>query len=593
MADPAAYRASVVRADPYSVEYDNGAVLPRDGFAHEDANIFEGIQRAPAEPMGGSGAGPMLADAGAGAAFNQEQGTSEQGLSGAEQALMDSSARPDVTPTWGGAAAARVAEPGPLPRYAPMQTGQAPYEYPNAVAPDYSNLRPYAAPTNVETPGAAATPEPGAAWVAPTPQGHGASSGGGGGGGPRISTTTQTQGGVPIDEEALRGYNYQSGLAADAERGLARVHGDAAQARMESAADVGARANAAEAQRVVHERERLKAADTAESDYRRAVTEFSAREVDPAKWYHDRGTGGTIAAALAMGLGAFGSSLTGGPNTAVQIISDAINADIDAQKSNIATAGKGLEAQRGLLGEMRVRFGDERQAEAAAKAAIFDQAARDAVAMEAQAEANGAPAQGQRASALLGMAAAEYQQKLRGEAADRVTTSRSVSAGGGGGGGRRGSIGGAGGAAAFEIPGTVISDPTRVSALRPTDRAAVADGVAGLLSFRDGIDRMLEMRRQHGRTIPGSEADVRGNALQRRMVTALSRISNAGTINGAERVDYAQQLPEPGAWGPNIEARLNELRATTERDMQNTLYVNGYGLAQTSEAPTTLRRAGQ
>ena len=117
--------------------------------------------------------------------------------------------------------------------------------------------------------------------------------------------------------------------------------------------------------------------------------------------------------------------------------------------------------------------------------------------------------------------------------------------------------------------------------------------MAGLLSFRDGIDRMLEMRRQHGRTIRGSEADVRGNALQRRMVTALSRISNAGTINGGERVDYAEQLPEPGAWGPNIEARLLELRDTPERDLQNTLYVNGYGLAQTSETPTTLRRAGQ
>jgi hypothetical protein len=449
---PPGYRAPVVRADQYEVEYENGVRLPRNHpdtpWVDEAASIFEGQQAAPPEPMGGTSAGPMLADAGTGAAFNQAipQPTNEYPLGSTEQQLLDSSRTDAVVPTWGAPAARAlggVPQAPSAPRYADLMRSQG---TPPPAAGFADTLAGALGTSGADNQAAAGGDRPGTAPPFAGAQPQGAPTGypqGGGGGSQRVSTTTQTQGGVPIDEEALRGYNYQSGLAAGAERDLARVRGDAAQARMESAADVGARANAAEAERVAHERERLKAADTAESDYRRAVTEFSAREVDPAKWYHDRGTGGTIAAALAMGLGAFGASLTGGPNTAVQIISDAINADIDAQKSNIATAGKGLEAQRGLLGEMRARFGDERQAEAAAKAAIFDQAARDAVAMEAQAEANGAPLLGQRASALLGMAAAEYQQKLRGEAADRVTTARTMasSSGGGGGGGRRGGEG--------------------------------------------------------------------------------------------------------------------------------------------------------
>lgn len=440
MSDPNQYRARVVATTPYSTEYENGTILPRDGFAHDDASafegtqpapaagapsIFDGIERMPAAPMGGYAAGPQMADLRGGGADREDMradtaagrfaGEGPQYLPGStEQQLMESSSAP------GGPLGGTV-----TPFRAPTQQDFA--QYGQGAAPPMGEP---AVPTTMPADAYRPQPQP----PPPPPQMVG------GGGSSRTSTTTETQGGVPIDEDALRDFNHQSGLAANATQGLAQNRGDAAQNQATLAAQTASAARTAEKQRAAHERERTRAADIAESDYRRAAADFASKTVDPAKWYHDRGTGGTIMAAIAMSLGAFGASLTGGENTAVQLITDSINADIDAQKENIATAGKGLEAQEGLLAQMRERFGDERMAESATRAALLENARLKAEQLEQQARASGAPIEGELASARLKMEAAQENQRLRMLGADQVTVSetRARSSGGAGAGARAG-----------------------------------------------------------------------------------------------------------------------------------------------------------
>lgn len=60
--------------------------------------------------------------------------------------------------------------------------------------------------------------------------------------------------------------------------------------------------------------------------------EIAAHKEDPNRFWKARGVGASIAGAIAAGLGAFGSALTKTPNYALNIINDAIDRDIAAQR---------------------------------------------------------------------------------------------------------------------------------------------------------------------------------------------------------------------------------------------------------------------
>lgn len=83
-------------------------------------------------------------------------------------------------------------------------------------------------------------------------------------------------------------------------------------------------------------------------------------EFDPNHWYKERGTLGTVGAAIGQALGAFAATRTGGQNWAQKIIDDSINRDIAAQRDKQAAAYKNLE----------LRLGDKQQAEAALRLAM-------------------------------------------------------------------------------------------------------------------------------------------------------------------------------------------------------------------------------
>lgn len=89
---------------------------------------------------------------------------------------------------------------------------------------------------------------------------------------------------------------------------------------------------------------------------------------DPDHLWKERGTGNKILAAIAVGLGAFGSAINGGPNAALDIVQSAIDRDIQAQKDAIANKREDLADRRTMLGMNMERFGDEEAAVLATRA---------------------------------------------------------------------------------------------------------------------------------------------------------------------------------------------------------------------------------
>lgn len=93
------------------------------------------------------------------------------------------------------------------------------------------------------------------------------------------------------------------------------------------------------------------AAELSEKDLSAKIAKAEAMSVDPDRYWKRKGTANNIMAAIAIGLGSFGSGLTGGAtgNPALTLINNAIEHDIDAQKSDIDNYWKSIKEQKGLV----------------------------------------------------------------------------------------------------------------------------------------------------------------------------------------------------------------------------------------------------
>ncbi len=99
-----------------------------------------------------------------------------------------------------------------------------------------------------------------------------------------------------------------------------------------------------------------------------AAREAASGKLDPQHLYkHENGEtnyGKKIGAALAVGLGAFGAGLSGGPNYALQIVNKSIDDDLAAQKENMAKKERTAAGKKQVANEMfqqhREKLGDDR-----------------------------------------------------------------------------------------------------------------------------------------------------------------------------------------------------------------------------------------
>lgn len=94
------------------------------------------------------------------------------------------------------------------------------------------------------------------------------------------------------------------------------------------------------------------------------------QQVDPEQFFG--GFGGRMGAAIAVALGQLGSQLTGGPNTALQIINQAIERNMTAQQANMQNQRQAAAMEQSALGQFRAILGDDRAAESAARVAHLD-----------------------------------------------------------------------------------------------------------------------------------------------------------------------------------------------------------------------------
>ncbi len=123
---------------------------------------------------------------------------------------------------------------------------------------------------------------------------------------------------------------------------------------------------------------------TWQADAANTTAQIARMAVDPDKFWKDRGVGGRIAGALAMAMGAFASSYTGGPNYAMQIISQAVENDIMAQKDSIIRQQGVLEkAVSTRYDVLMQQYNDAGIAEDLARASSYEAIEANAVAQKA------------------------------------------------------------------------------------------------------------------------------------------------------------------------------------------------------------------
>jgi hypothetical protein len=177
------------------------------------------------------------------------------------------------------------------------------------------------------------------------------------------------------DPEQLGSY----GEYKDAGAGLGLLAGDArleATQRNAQADALYAAAHTAASQRAAERLEVIQQQKAAYVRDERAKLDKLANEVATSKVDYNEAWGGTLGrvmGAIAVGLGQFGASLRGGPNTAWQIVKEGIDSRVAAQKEGIAAKGKMLERRQSLFDRNLAAFGDRERAVLATKIQYLDQ----------------------------------------------------------------------------------------------------------------------------------------------------------------------------------------------------------------------------
>lgn len=137
--------------------------------------------------------------------------------------------------------------------------------------------------------------------------------------------------------------------------------------------------------------------------------------IDPRAYFHNMGTGGKIANAIALIVGGIGAGLTHGPNMAMQVIDNAIAKDIESQKINL---GK----KESLLSTNLARFKDMKMAQTATmaqmNAMVQGQVAANTAKYGGQAGAAGTQAalgqlKNNNLQAMMGLKQQVFQQQLQ------------------------------------------------------------------------------------------------------------------------------------------------------------------------------------
>jgi hypothetical protein len=204
---------------------------------------------------------------------------------------------------------------------------------------------------------------------------------------------------VPDAQKAvLQGFETQQ--KATAAEGAAIAKGAAAEAKaVKEAYD---RLDAVEGQRIEKEKVRSAEIQKQQSAIQKAQDDYANTPLNSNRLWNNMETGQRVLMGVSLFLGAFGGE---GGNKAVEYLDRAIARDIDMQKAELGKKEGALQNARGVYADMLRRFGDERQADAAARLLILDK-----VGLKLQEAAAGAKGPIAQAQALKGQALYEQEK---------------------------------------------------------------------------------------------------------------------------------------------------------------------------------------
>ncbi len=113
--------------------------------------------------------------------------------------------------------------------------------------------------------------------------------------------------------------------------------------------------------------------DNSLNDYNKTIADMASAKIDPQRFWNSKTMPDKISAFIGIMLSGIGAGMQGvAGNSALNVINNAIDQDIGAQKLELQNKANVLGYKQNLFGMMRNKYGDESMAEAATKAAMLE-----------------------------------------------------------------------------------------------------------------------------------------------------------------------------------------------------------------------------
>lgn len=168
--------------------------------------------------------------------------------------------------------------------------------------------------------------------------------------------------------------------------------------------------------------------DMEHADLQRRADELTTKQIEPERYWNNKSTGEKILASIALGLGG-ATQARGGGNPALDMMTSAINRDIDAQKAAINSTKDQYNAKAGLYREMYDRYKDDRVARSAAMVQYMTIAENQLKAIGSRYGGAAAKAQANMLSSQIGEKKAVYTQQFNESLRKRMALDRMLGGG--------------------------------------------------------------------------------------------------------------------------------------------------------------------
>ena len=280
-------------------------------------------------------------------------------------------------------------------------------------------------------------------------------------------------------------------------------------------------------------------------------------------------TGNKVAAAIAMALGAVGSTIAGGPNAALEIVQRALDRDIEAQRANLANKRASLDDQKSLFAMNMARFGDEETAVLATKASMMEQVQGKLDVQLAKLASPEAKAAGEVARNQFAIEHANLLAGLEDRQAQRAMER-----------------------AEFEVKGRGTPAGARVDGSVATGLADAQTAMDAVTAIEDSFDKKTGMFSAVTQHLPKTSA---GEYVDETKVVAqaIGRYLEGGKMTDSDYPRYLKMLPTPSDSAERAANKLKTLKALIKDKQRNELEAQRAAGKDVSGFGPTAPRMGQ